>query len=152
MNQNTYLLTIWGILITPLFGCNCFQQKDAPPNTMSVEINSADKKDTLNSAALISSLSEFVSEYGPAVFGYSRNRAKFIRPYCSSKYAHDTLIVTTLQAVNECGTEIGKIEFSNDSLFLLTEFVDSVGCSSEVLKKYTYFIVKEDIKKYHIVY
>lgn len=140
------------ILIILLFSCNQIKQKNTLPNANVSIQDSTNKIGIRDSAYFVSSYSEFVSEYGPAVFGYSRNRAKFIKSYCSKKYSHDTLIVTTLHDVNECGEEIGKIEFSNDTLFLLTEFVDSIGCSSEVLKKYTYFIVKEDIKKYHIVY
>lgn len=102
--------------------------------------------------SLVSFKSEFVMEDGSEADGYYENRNSFISPYKSYLYNKDTLFVSTLHEVNSCAETVGRIHYSYDSLYLHVEQIGEIACTSTEFRKYYYVIVKENIKKYIIVF
>lgn len=138
------------LCVLSLFSCTGKSDKKSLENRSDVPtITSVEKFDT---TSLISFKSEFVMEDGAEVDGYYEDRNSFILPYISRAFNQDTLHVSTLHEVNSCAETVGRIRFSNDSLFLLVEQVGSEPCTSIEFRKYHYVIVKKGIKDYTIVY
>jgi len=115
--------------------------------------NSTDKKLTEKSKTherLIECKTKYVMEDGEEADGYHEEYENFIKDYFSEEQIADTLIVTTLIAVNTCGKTIGNIEFSGDTLFLKTRQTADELCASTMFEKFTYRIHNPDKKKYEI--
>jgi hypothetical protein len=89
---------------------------------------------------------------GDHATAYYVDRNRFIKPYLSKSYIGDTLHVTTLHEVNSCARTIGKVKFSNDTLYLLTERQGDVVCTSVEFRKFSYTIKRNEIDKFQIVY
>jgi hypothetical protein len=134
-----------------LFSCTGKADKKTSENNSSVPsfVKLEEKFDT---ECLISFKSEFVMEDGSEVDGYYNNRSLFIEPYTSYALNDDTLHVTTLYEVNSCAETVGRIRFSNDSLFLFVEQMGNVACTSIEFRKFDYVIVRKNIKKCIVVF
>lgn len=140
------------ILFCVLLLFSCTIKSDKKSFGKSSDISSIILEEKFDTTSLIFYKSEFVMEDGPEVDGYYENRNMFILPYTSCAFNQDTLNVSTLYEVNSCAETIGRIRFSNDSLFLLVEQIGSEACTSIEFRKYYYVIVKKGIKDYIIVY
>jgi len=100
---------------------------------------------------LIEWKSEHIMNDGIEANSYYTNHKKFIKPYFKTIYKKDTLIVSTLIEINSCGETVGEIDFSNDTLYLLTKLISNEACASVVFHKFTYVIQNLENEKYFIV-
>ncbi len=141
------------LILCGLFLLSCTVKTANQKSDNSLKVNSMVKsKEKFDHQSLISFKSEFVMEDGLEVDALYNNRSKFISPFVSKTFSRDTLRVTTLHEVNSCAETVGRIRFSNDSLFLLVEQVGDLACTSVEYRKYYYVIVKKNIEKYTIVF
>lgn len=94
---------------------------------------------------------QFVAEGGPGMNDFYNDHAVFIKQYFTNDTHGDTLIVTTLKEVNACGNAIANITISNDSIYLLTNELSDILCTSSSFNTYTYKIYNPEKKQYVIV-
>lgn len=95
--------------------------------------------------------SEFVMEDGEDVNSYYNDYENFIKPYFSTDYKIDTLIVTTLIEINSCAEIVADIKISNDTLYLLTKNIGDFACTSVNFNKFTYTIYNPENKRFTII-
>lgn len=105
----------------------------------------------MQTTPLVDWSSEFVMEDGPQADGYYQDHDNFIKPYFSSEYKKDTLVVTTLIEINACAETDAAIKISSDTLYLMTTNIDSESCSSTVFSKFTYTIYNPENRVFVIV-
>jgi len=62
----------------------------------------------------------------------------FKSKYDTVKYLNDTLYISYVECVNNCGTYQGDIEFHNDTLFVKVLDLSRIACISERIDRFIY--------------
>lgn len=103
------------------------------------------------SPQLISWSSSFVKERDPEDFTYYDDHKNFIREYFSVDYPDKQIIATTLIEVNCSDSIQGKIDVSNDTIYLKSDIIQTDDRLCSGFHKFRFVISNPENKRYTIV-
>ena len=141
-------MTIRNILITPitilslLISCN----------SGIYNVNVQDSKEEIEKSPSISSWSnEFVMLPDGEGWSYYNDHEKFISKYFSVMYEKGHIVATTLIRVHCSDSIVGKIEVSNDMIYLKSDVLMRNGQPCPEYHKFEFVINNPENKKYKVI-
>jgi|GEM_PF-3577775 len=113
--------------------------------------NKPSEQKNRNTPTLISWSNEFVMKHSENDYLYYDDHKNFINDYFSVNYHEKQIIATTLIEVNCIDSIIGKIDVSNDTIYLIRDILmtDDRVCSE--FHKFTFTISNPNDNKYKII-